>query len=74
MTYNLLIELVKRCGSQGLKVKAHQRRGDAAAEVTPVRCKAKQKTLTRLAEFSGWLLLQGETFAITPSAMRAAEK
>ena len=36
-------EMVKRCGPQGLKVRAHQRRGDAAAEVTPVRCKAKQK-------------------------------
>jgi len=36
-------ELVKRCGLQSLNVKAHQRRGDAAAEATPVRCKAKQK-------------------------------
>lgn len=39
--------MVKRCGPQGLNVRAHQRRGDAAAEVTPVRCKAKQKALAR---------------------------
>jgi hypothetical protein len=41
---------------------------------TLVRCKAKQKVMTRPGELSGWLLLQGETFATTSAAMTAAEK
>ncbi|MDF2440833.1 MAG: hypothetical protein JWN98_1817 [Abditibacteriota bacterium] len=66
--------MVKRCGPSGLNVRAHQRRGDAAAEVTPVRCKTKQNVMTRLAERSGWLLSYLEMDATMRRAIVAAEK
>ena len=71
---------MKRCGScgyptsVGYPVRAHQRRGDADAAVTPVRCKAKQQAMTRPGEPAGWLLLSGETLTTTRRAIAAAEK